>query len=439
MSGTIINLNGGLDIGNGYVKAVVENTDTCRRDVIDMPSSVSVMTRPNLLPIADDQAATVLNGAAAGFYNELDASLKTPLVPDNHRRVFGVRSLSADGAFEEFDTIGRASKAKQPLSKILLLGVFAAKALRDYVRDHDGALPVGELQVVARAALALPITEFLRHREAYAADLRAGAHLVVIENFETKVAVRISFADVQVLAEGASAQYAIVAKGEHLMNAMLADVRSRGDQQSAVLEGITAADVLAATNTIGIDVGEGTVNLVSFINGKFNVDASQTFTKGYGSVLSGAIKAMEDQGIESGFTSRKELADFLQRKPSVLKRGFYDRVRQFVDEEAKFFSDEVAEKLGGVLRTVGATAEVAFVYGGGSGQIKDALYPALLAKVAEMNSIEAFPVFYLDASYSRHLNREGLFIAVQTIADKALRREHALKARLESDHAEQSA
>lgn len=414
---TTIHLNGGIDIGNGYVKGVVENETRpdAGRDVVDIPSSVSVLTRPNQLPISDADAPAVL--AERDFYNQLDASFNTPLVPDTYRRVFGERSLTSDGAFEEFDTVGRASKAKQPLSKILALGVFAAKALRDYVAEHQ-ALPTEELQVTASAALALPINEFMRHREVYAADLLNGGrpHLVIIENFETKVVVKIRFTAVPVIAEGASAQYAIVAKGEPLMTKMLADVRSRGYE----LEGITAADVLAATNTVGIDVGEGTVNFPVFTNGKFNADASQTFAKGYGSVLISAIKAMEDAGVESGFTSRKELAAFLQRKPSALKRAYYERVKQFVDAEAQFFAAEVAEKLGSVLRTVGAVTEVGFVYGGGSGQVKDALYPALLAKVSEMNSISAFPVLYLDASYSRHLNREGLFIAVGTARQREL-------------------
>lgn len=419
---TQFTLNGGIDIGNGYVKGVIENPALSdgARDVIDMPSSVAVLTRPNQLPLADAEATGVLIGQPAqsgdpDFYNSLDASFTTPLVPDSYRRVFGARSLTADGAFEEFDTVGRASKAKQPLSKALVLGIFAAKALRDYVKQH-GALPAEEIHVTARAALALPISEFLRHREGYAAEfIQSGKpHLVTIQNFETKVVVRIVFADVQVLAEGASAQYAIVAKGEPLMNAMLADVRAHG----VPLEGITAKDVLATTNTIGLDVGTGTTQAVVFSNGKFNVEASQTWTKGYGTILLNAIKAMEDQGIESGFSTRLELAQFLQTPPSALKRGFYNRVKEYVDQETRFFVNEVIEKLSGVLRNVGAVTEVMYVYGGGSGPIKDVLYPALLTKVQEMNSVDAFPVLYLDAQYSRHLNREGLFIAVKTVEER---------------------
>lgn len=47
------------------------------------------------------------------------------------------------------------------------------------------------------------------------------------------------------------------------------------------------------------------------------------------------------------------------------------------------------------------------------------LYSALLAKAAEMNSEDSFPTLYLDSSYSRHLNREGLYIAAETIERRA--------------------
>lgn len=119
--------------------------------------------------------------------------------------------------------------------------------------------------------------------------------------------MKLRFTDVQVIPEGASAQYAITAKGEPLMEAMLADVRRRG----VALEGITSADVLAAQHTVGIDIGEGTVNFPVFTAGRFNADASTTYNKGYGSVLTDALKAMDDRGFVSGFTSRKQLAEYL--------------------------------------------------------------------------------------------------------------------------------
>lgn len=411
-----INLTGGIDVGNGYVKGLIRGAGASGNtnvDEIDLPSGVSTITRPNALPTPDSEAPAKMEG---NFYNELDVSFVSPLVGNYHRRLFGLRALSAQGAFDEFDVVGRRSKAQQELSKVLVMGAFAAKALRDYVREHGGLPPAIEtLSVEARVALALPINEYLSHRTSYATEFMSGTHTVTVHNFETPVTVKLEFVDVQVIPEGASAQYAITAKGEPLMDAMLADVRRRG----LSLVGITSGDVLAAEHTVGIDVGEGTVNFPVFTAGEFNADASTTHNRGYGSVLTDALKAMEDQSFSPGFTSRKQLAEYLQAGASPLKRNFYDKVAQFVDEEMRFFAKEVAERFGRVLAVVGATTEVAYVFGGGAGPVKAHLYPALLAKATEMNSVDAFPTLYLDSSYSRNLNREGLYIAAESVESQA--------------------
>ena len=165
-------------------------------------------------------------------------------------------------------------------------------------------------------------------------------------------------------------------------------------------------------------MGDGTVNFPVFTNAEFNQDASTTFGKGYGSVLTDALKAMDDRGFPAGFTSRKQLAEFLQRGPRPIKRNFYEKVAAYVDEEIEFFSREASEQLGRVLAVVGATTEVIYVYGGGSGPIKEALYERLLEKVREMSGMDSIPVLYLNSDYSRHLNREGLFIAANATAQR---------------------
>lgn len=411
-----MSLLGGIDVGNGYVKGLVRGTRTDKAgkpivDTIDLPSGVTLVTRPNSLPKADAEAEAVCSD---DFYNALDVSFSSPMVGNAYRHLFGKRALSANGAFDEFNVVGRRSKAEQELSKVLVLGCFATKALLDYVAVAK-TLPTSELVIDARVAVALPIDEYMRHRTSYSAEFMNGVHLVTVHNFDTPVTVRIVFSDVVVMAEGASAQWAITEKGVPLMKAMLADVRSRG----LALEGVTAEDILAARNTIGIDIGEGTVNFPVFTNGKFNADASVTFGEGYGTVLTRALEAMDAEGVHTGFTSRKQLADFLQQNPSALKRNFYNKVRTYVDREIEFFARAVSDQFGRVLSVVGATTEVVFVFGGGSGPVKDALYPLLLSKVAEMNTEDAMPVLYLDASYSRSLNREGLYSIAQASAGKS--------------------
>lgn len=412
----------GFDIGNGYVKGLIETAGKPDSvSVIDIPSAVSQMTRPNNMPTPNAQAAEVV---ADDFFNHVDVTLNSPMVGDSYRRLVGTRSLQARGALDEFSLTGNRSKAQQQLSTVLALSNIAAKAVTDTVTslgrvpdpDTDGGISVHVVM-----AIALPINEYIHHRVGYAAAFTGAdtgtttRHTVTVNNFETPVTVTITFDDVVVIAEGASAQYAINAGGESMMDVMLADVRSKG----LALEGITSADVLAATNTIGIDIGEGTVNFPVFTHGKFNADASRSLDEGYGTVLEHALESMEDVGHHHSFTGRKQLAEYLSTEPSPLKRNFYAKTKNFVDEEATFFVDAVVEAFGAVLSSVGPFTEVAYVFGGGSGPLRDKLHDALLAKAADMNSDDTFPVLYLDSQYSRHLNREGLMLAARSVAGKA--------------------
>ncbi|MBD0673970.1 hypothetical protein [Streptomyces sp. CBMA156] len=412
----IITLTGGIDVGNGYVKGVIQNTKQNAFDEIDLPSAVVSTSRTSpKVPLPDADAATVMAG---DFYNQIDCSLTTPLVTASDRRIFGRAALSVRGSkFTEFEVLGKHSKADQELSKVLVLGVFAAKALRDYVREND-ALPDHELRVHVRAGLALPISEFVARRHAYAAEFVGllgssdpAVHLVTIKNFSTPVSVRLQFVDVQVMAEGASAQFAITDKGEPLAQALLDDLRAR---DASIVESVSASDLVAVQHTIGVDVGEGTVNFPVFTDGRFNAEAAATLDEGYGTALMNAMERMSESDATLQFSSRKQLADFLHAKPSVLVRNRHQRAAGFVEDEAGYLVDEIVSSFGDVLSQAGATTEVVYVYGGGSGPIKHLLHPALLKAAGDV------PVLYLDSSYSRHLNREGLYIAARHVEQQAL-------------------
>ncbi|MEW2413093.1 ParM/StbA family protein [Streptomyces sp. NPDC046866] len=415
-SNDVITLTGGIDVGNGYVKGVIQNTKREIFDEIDLPSAVVSTSRTSpKVPLPDADAASVMAG---DFYNQIDCSLTTTLVAASDRRIFGRAALSVRGSkFTEFEVLGKHSKADQELSKVLVLGVFAAKALRDYVREN-GTLPRHELRVQVRAGLALPISEFVARRHAYAAEFIGvlgssdpAVHLVTIKNFSTPVSVRLQFVDVQVMAEGASAQFAITDKGEPLAQALLDDLRTR---DASVVEGVSAADLVAVQNTIGVDVGEGTVNFPVFTDGRFNPEAAATLDEGYGTALMNAMERMSESDATLQFSSRKQLADFLHAKPSVLVKNRHQRAVGFVEDEAGYLVEEIVSSFGDVLSQAGATTEVVYVYGGGSGPIKHLLHPALLKAAGDV------PVLYLDSSYSRHLNREGLYIAARHVEQQAL-------------------
>lgn len=390
----------GLDIGNGYVKGSINGASLSE---IDIPSCVVSVTRTH------DVKETHIDEEIANIYNRLDASFKSPLVPDENRRLFGFRGITSGITPEEFDVYSHLSKAKQPLSAILTLGCLAGKALQDYWAENK-KLPDRTLNMTVRIALALPIGEYMKYRRPYADGYAESDHVVEIHNFDKLVTVNIHFEDVQVVAEGQAAQKAISSKGVDFMNAMLNDIRRMGEP----LEGITAEDILTAAYIVGVDIGEGTTNFPVYQNGKFNPDASITFDKGYGAVLNAALERLQDMGYS--FNSRKELQEFLNRGTNVNKEK-YRRIQTVVEEEIKAFVAEVVMHFGKLMQRVGSFTEVVYVYGGGASPVKIDLYPALIEKSKSFGGGEiACPILYLDSRYSRKLNREGLYVIADTYA-----------------------
>src|SRR5699024_9915578 len=127
------------------------------------------------------------------------------------------------------------------------------------------------------------------------------------------------------------------------------------------------------------------------------------------------------------FTSRKQLAEFLLTEPSPMKRNQYNHIKQFVDTQIDYFVEDMVRAFGQLMSTVGVTTEVVYVYGGGSAPMREQLLPALIAKVQEMTSFGGFPVLYLDAQYSRNLNRQGLLLAAQTVAQNSSKKKEVKK------------
>lgn len=396
----------GLDIGNGYVKgSFVSNIGEAT--LFDIPSAVAYVTSTHDIKATEFDAPDIM----ADIYNQADLSFDSPLINDSTRRIFGRRGLQSGMPVEEFDVYSHISKARQPLSYILTLGCIACKSIQDFWNKNHALPNLPIKTVVSEIALALPIGEYKKYRKEYADGYKSNKHIVEMHNFEQSITVEIIFEDVQVIAEGASAHYAINIRGVDAMNAMLTDMRRIGLEIS---DDITADDILAATSTVGVDIGEGTVNFPVFQDGKFNPDASVTFDKGYGAVLNAALERLQDQGHP--FESRKKLQDFLNSTPTKLSQRRYKLVQDVVDEEITAFVNEVGMQFSKIMTRVGSYAEVIYVYGGGAGPIKNELYPLLVDKAKSYGNGEAlYPILYLDSRYSRFLNRDGLLAMAQQI------------------------
>lgn len=409
-----IRLTAGIDIGNGYMKGAI-STGNEMPSAVDFPSCVAINTRDSGVKTPIAEAGRDIDD----IYNMMEASFDTPVVSSKLGRLFGQRGVQSGRAIEEFDMASKAMKAKQDLSGILLLGSLAGKALQVYWNANH-ALPADVLKVVVRVAVALPISEYRIMKKTFVERFKGVSHMVSIHNFEQPVRIEIQFEDIQVLAEGAAAQFAIVAQGAGMMDMMLQDMADHG----LVFEGVTGADILGAKDSVGVDIGEGTVNFPVFRNGKFNADVSKSFRRGYGSVLEQAKDRLLDAGFN--FNSRKALSEFIIAGPSRLNRGRYNSVMNIVNEEIEGFCVELLGEFKGVMDRIGSYAEVVYVYGGGAAPVKDWLYPAMLKMSEEMGGKESsYPILYLGFDRTRCLNRDGLFIVAKQCEQAAARRGQA--------------
>ena len=111
------------------------------------------------------------------------------------------------------------------------------------------------------------------------------------------------------------------------------------------------------------------------------------------------------------FASRKDLSEFLQQPPNALIKNRYNKVNAIIQEAVNAFVIEIGMQFSKILKQTGSFLELVYVYGGGAGAIKYALYPVLIEEAARFGGEDmAYPVLYLDSRYSRVLNREGLFL-----------------------------
>lgn len=401
----------GLDIGNGYLKGLISTGLSDTPDVIDMPSCVS--TR-KFVPTDLRTPPSEYETAIRDIYNEMDLTFSSACLADSMgRTLFGRRALSMGGVME-FDVDAVGSKSEDELSYFLILGCLAGKALQSYW-DENHILPTDILTAHVELALALPIDEYVTRAKIYAAAFYTGSHVMTFYNFEDIVRVEVVIDHVTVVAEGSAAQFAINRGGLPLIQVLTDGFTAMTGRNLPT--GVTPEVIFGARNTVGIDIGEGTVNFPVFRDGKFSAEMSGSYHKGYGNVLSEALSPLMENRILD-VRSRKGLSEYLLVKPSAITQRRYNRVCEVVNGIADNFCDELLRRFSLIWSKVGSFVEVVYVYGGGSGPLRDMLYPKLVSGLGggQEDPDMMVPILYLDTSVSRRLNSEGLY----TIASDSL-------------------
>ena len=112
-----IKVTGGLDTGNGYLKASLHGAD--EPILADMPSVCSIYSLSADIKAEGPAVDQVMND----IFNEMDVTITSEMVRESRRMLFGRRAIKSTMHQITFDVNKfHASKAKQELSAILATG-----------------------------------------------------------------------------------------------------------------------------------------------------------------------------------------------------------------------------------------------------------------------------------------------------------------------------
>lgn len=400
----------GLDIGNGCVKGTIGSNAGGETDI-----DIQSVAAKNYTDTIDEMRTPLseVESKISDIFNYLDATFESPCLDETGRYFMGQHAMESGNYQLIFEVGDGRQKSEQPLSFILTLGSIAGKALQD-AWNTTHVLPEVINVDVKVAALALPIQEYRRYRENYASSYKKGVHVVTIQTFEQDVVVNITFENVQVLAEGASATYAIRAGGSALAEKLIQNANEASDQHIE----LTGEDIYEAHATMGIDIGEGTTNLPIYDSkGNFNADASMSINNGYGVVLDNAVKLLHKRGHH--FENRKELQTYLMNDMNVkFKKQQYAEIQSVVDACIENFAKQIADIYQQNMKTHNTQILVVYVYGGGATAMKYYLFQSLVNNTRKLNGgMDAQPILYFDNPEARVLNRDGLYIAAKRILE----------------------
>ena len=305
-----------------------------------------------------------------------------------------------------FNITNHVPKSHDSLSTILLDGILASRSVMHYYKTQ-GQLPK-QLDLIAGVGVPLPIADYLDYRESYKQTLMSGIHLVTVRNFAEPITVKIKYQSVVVMAEGAAAQYAITKLGPKFIQLAIDNARKHG----AKIDPAYTGDLLSkATNSIGIDIGDGNVNIAVITNRAINIEASTSIDKSYGTVLDGAVQDLAN--TTASFKNRRDLSDFMRdplNQVMPAQKATYLQAQRAIDNHKEILVRDIRSVFTDVFRKVGQRTQVVWVYGGGATPMQKNLEPVMIAET-KVGAGQNIPILWMDSTYSRNLNRNGLFDA----------------------------
>lgn len=387
------------DLGYGEVKISIDGED------LVFPSAVAYMQSQDVHePVAFETKETEQQ-YIADLFNHMETTVSSPAITTSSRVMIGTAAVNSRLPLRQFDVNDFSGKSQSDLSMLLTLSTIAAKAVKE---AYAAGKPVfGEtLKVETPMVTALPIAEGQKPgvTDAYRQRYMKGTHTVTFSGLVNPITVTIKFTAVFVMLEGETAQYAIKTAESDLKDAIWSDFKQHYPD---LAKAMTADDLLAVQDVLGVDMGAGTTDLVAILKGRAAGFASQSIQYGFNNVLSDAVFELQNRSIN--FESAAELEEYLNKQPSPLEKAKYNEVLEIVKAQIPAFTNRLIDGISFTLRKAGHIA-IVYVYGGGS--IPMAMWSdfrnELDKKLRAYANGNVTPIVWIPASYAQGMNLRGL-------------------------------
>lgn len=402
----VVKMNVANDLGYGSVKAKVNDTK------IHFPSVLALQREQDIAkPVEFDSEKEKLS-YLSDMINHMDVTISSSAVKTQGRFLLGNAAVKSSLPMRAFDVNDFTGKSDNDLSIILTLGMIAAQRVALAVENDEDLSE--QLNAEVNMTTALPVSEGKKNGivDSYINKYINSKHTVVFHNLKDPITVSLTFNKVYVALEGEVAQLYIQNSDIKLKGLIKKDFAKNYPELSTEIE---VTDLVKIKNLLGIDIGEGTTDLVVIKDGKANAVSSTSLPTGYGNALQDAIDVLQTQNMN--FEARSQLQDYLSQDVSPLAKRMQNKVRQTVFEQLAPFADKIVEAASKTMRKAGANVEVLYVYGGGSIPMLEQteLRQKLAQKMKDFSGGIDVPVIWIDKSYAQILNEKGLELVLNVL------------------------
>lgn len=402
----VVKTNVANDLGYGSVKAKVNDTK------IHFPSVLALQREQDIAkPVEFDSEKEKLS-YLSDMINHMDVTVSSSAVKTQGRFLLGTAAVKSSLPMRAFDVNDFTGKSDNDLSIILTLGMIAAQRVALAVENGEDLSE--QLNAEVNMTTALPVSEGKKNGivDSYINKYVNSKHTVVFHNLKNPITVSLTFNKVYVALEGEVAQLYIQNSDIKLKGLIKKDFAKNYPELATEIE---VTDLVKIRNLLGIDIGEGTTDLVVIKDGKANAVSSTSLPTGYGNALQDAIDVLQTQNMN--FEARSQLQDYLSQDVSPLAKRMQNKVRQTVFEQLAPFADKIVEAASKTMRKAGANVEVLYVYGGGSIPMLEQteLRQKLAQKMKDFSGGIDVPVIWIDKSYAQILNEKGLELVLNVL------------------------